>query len=152
MFNLLNLTYLNVILASSLSHVSSSTPSSTPTDSESHHSGQILHPAVISESSTQQSLQITDNSVNEEASSDDNAPPPPPISSRPERTKSIVSFLPTTTNSMQINKFINIVLISSFFAYSTQDRLMRQIWRRAPSIINIKLNRCRTTWWMHRLP
>lgn len=74
--------------ASSLSHVSSSTPSSTPTDSESHHSGQILHPAV-SESSTQQSLQITDNSVNEEASSDDNAPPPPPISSRPERTKSI---------------------------------------------------------------
>lgn len=75
--------------ASSLSHVSSSTPSSTPTDSESHHSGQILHPAV-SESSTQQSLQITDNSVNEEASSDDNAPPPPPISSRPERTKSIV--------------------------------------------------------------
>lgn len=76
--------------ASSLSHVSSSSPSSTPTDSESHHSGQILHPAV-SESSTQQSLQITDNSVNEEASSDDNAPPPPPISSRPERTKSIVS-------------------------------------------------------------
>ncbi|XP_055319179.1 serine/threonine-protein kinase Pak isoform X2 [Sitodiplosis mosellana] len=75
--------------ASSLSHVSSSTPSSTPTDSESHHSGQILHPAIISESSTQQSLQITDNSVNEEASSDDNAPPPPPISSRPERTKSI---------------------------------------------------------------
>lgn len=74
-----------------MSHVSSSTPSSTPTDSESHHSGQILHPAV-SESSTQQSLQITDNSVNEEASSDDNAPPPPPISSRPERTKSIVSF------------------------------------------------------------
>lgn len=70
--------------------MSSSTPSSTPTDSESHHSGQILHPAV-SESSTQQSLQITDNSVNEEASSgDDNAPPPPPISSRPERTKSIV--------------------------------------------------------------
>lgn len=71
--------------------MSSSTPSSTPTDSESHHSGQILHPAV-SESSTQQSLQITDNSVNEEASSDDNAPPPPPISSRPERTKSIVSL------------------------------------------------------------
>lgn len=70
--------------------MSSSTPSSTPTDSESQHSGQILHPAV-SESSTQQSLQITDNSVNEEASSDDNAPPPPPISSRPERTKSIVS-------------------------------------------------------------
>lgn len=69
----------------------SSTPSSTPTDSESHHSGQILHP-IVSESSTQQSFQITDSSVNEEASSDDGtpAPPPPPISSRPERTKSIV--------------------------------------------------------------
>lgn len=75
-------------LASSLSHVSS-TPSSTPTDSESHHSGQILHP-IVSESSTQQSFQITDNSVNEEVSSDDSAPAPPPISSRPERTKSIV--------------------------------------------------------------
>lgn len=79
--------------ASSLSHVSSSTPSSTPTtDSESHHSAQI-HQAV-SESSTQQSLQITDTSLNDEPSSDDNlqpSPPPPPISSRPERTKSIVS-------------------------------------------------------------
>lgn len=78
--------------ASSLSHVSSSTPSSTPTtDSESHHSAQI-HQAV-SESSTQQSLQITDNSLNDEPSSDDNlqpSPPPPPITSRPERTKSIV--------------------------------------------------------------
>lgn len=82
--------YFHLKAASSLSHVSSSTPSSTPTDSESHHSGQILHPVAVSESSTQQSLQITDNSVNEEASSDDNAPPPPPISSRPERTKSIV--------------------------------------------------------------
>lgn len=77
------------LAASSLSHVSS-TPSSTPTDSESHHSGQILHP-IVSESSTQQSFHLTDISANEEASSDDSTPPPPPpISSRPERTKSIV--------------------------------------------------------------
>lgn len=70
--------------------MSSSTPSSTPTDSESHHSGQILHPAV-SESSTQQSLHTDNYSVNEEPSSDESAPPP--ISSRPERTKSIVCFI-----------------------------------------------------------
>lgn len=85
----------SLLSASSLSHVSSSTPSSTPTtDSESHHSAQI-HQAV-SESSTQQSLQITDNSLNDEPSSDDNlqpSPPPPPITSRPERTKSIVSAI-----------------------------------------------------------
>lgn len=96
--------------------MSSSTPSSTPTDSESHHSGQILHPAVISESSTQQSLQITDNSVNEEASSDDNAPPPPPISSRPERTKSIVGFIFhffPLLRSQQIENCINAASISS---------------------------------------
>lgn len=48
---------------------------------------------TVSESSTQQSLQISDNLANEEPTSDDNvpsSPPPPPISSRPERTKSIV--------------------------------------------------------------
>lgn len=90
------------IAASSLSHVSSGSPSSTPTDSESHHSGQILHPAV-SESSTQQSLQITDNSVNEEAFSDECAPPPP-ISSRPERTKSIVSVNSVGFSQIQNSK------------------------------------------------
>lgn len=102
-----------VSVASSLSHVSSSTPSSTPTtDSESHHSAQI-HQAV-SESSTQQSLQITDNSLNDEASSDENlqpSPPPPPISSRPERTKSIVSSAASIRESVIIKWFNELFLI-----------------------------------------
>lgn len=127
---IINLTLVSfeIIAASSLSHVSSSSPSSTPTDSESHHSEQILHPAV-SESSTQQSFQITDNSVNEEASSDESAPPPP-ISSRPERTKSIVSLNSFGYEHFQFcPKYIihrsNIILICIF--YSIHDPLTIQI-------------------------
>lgn len=79
-------------VGSSQSHLSSSSPSSTPTDSESHTGAQIMH---ISESLTQQSFH-TPSSAHMSANEDDNtdvmpAPLPPPIASRPERTKSIVS-------------------------------------------------------------
>ena len=74
---------------SSLSRLSSSSPSSTPTDSESHHGAQIMH---ISESLTQQSFQSPPSAYS--STHEDDQPsvsPPPPIASRPERTKSIVS-------------------------------------------------------------
>lgn len=83
---------------SSLSHISSSSPSSTPTDSDSHGGPQTMH---ISESLTQHSFQTqsTPTSVIGVQEENDNSTPdgtaevviPPPIASRPEKTKSIVS-------------------------------------------------------------
>lgn len=86
------------VTGSSLSHISSSSPSSTPTDSDSHGGVQTMH---ISESLTQHSFQThsTPTSIIG-AQEDDNSTPdgpadvvvPPPIASRPEKTKSIVSL------------------------------------------------------------
>ncbi|CAD7093824.1 unnamed protein product [Hermetia illucens] len=67
---------------SSLSRVSSSSPSSTPTDSESHTGPQVI---PLSQSHSHNLVPSSHSSTNE----DDIAPPPPPIASRPERTKSI---------------------------------------------------------------
>lgn len=77
---------------------------------------------IISESSTQQSLQITDNSAIEEPLSDDNMQPssPPPISSRPERTKSVVI---TITNIWFNFQFVIVLIISLVF--STRGQLKK---------------------------
>lgn len=84
---------------SSFSHISTSSLSSTPTDSDSHAGGaQAMH---ISESLSQHSFHTTsptheDNGIANDLAKMSNShpiqlplPPPPPIASRPERTKSI---------------------------------------------------------------
>ncbi|XP_063697058.1 serine/threonine-protein kinase Pak isoform X1 [Culicoides brevitarsis] len=75
-------------LGSSLSRVSSSSPSSTPTDSESHlgSGGSSAGPQVISASHSH-AHSLAPSAHNSSANEDDTVPPP--IASRPERTKSI---------------------------------------------------------------
>lgn len=73
-------------IGSSISRVSSNSPSSTPTDSDSHPGPQVLQ---ISQSSNQQQKQHIVTSGPNSTHEEDIAPP---IASRPERTKSIVSL------------------------------------------------------------
>lgn len=70
-------------IGSSLSRVSSSSPSSTPTDSDSHAGPQVLS------SSHSNAYSLAPSSHN--SADNDNDEIAPPIASRPERTKSIVS-------------------------------------------------------------
>jgi p21-activated kinase 1 len=97
-----------------LSRVSSSSPSSTPTDSDSHGGNQQqqlqqqqqhqqqLHHVLTNHSQQAQPQQLTAhhqygnsghslNKVELQLQEEEPTPPPPPIASRPERTKSIVS-------------------------------------------------------------
>lgn len=66
-------------IGSSLSRVSSSSPSSTPTDSESHAGPQVI---PLSQSHSHNLVPSSHSSTNEDEIA-------PPIASRPERTKSI---------------------------------------------------------------
>lgn len=94
-------------IGSSLSRVSSSSPSSTPTDSESHGPGGVGQVHLSSSHSQAYSLgplSSHHNSASGEHDSDElgglssggsisGNGIPPPIASRPERTKSIVSII-----------------------------------------------------------
>lgn len=82
-------------IGSSLSRVSSSSPSSTPTDSESHVGHVVLQPinnsnhSNIPTSISMQNNHSGHNISHSARSSEEEIAPP--IASRPERTKSIVS-------------------------------------------------------------
>lgn len=86
-----------MFIGSSLSRVSSSSPSSTPTDSDSHTGPQMMFHA--SHSHTHSLGPPSHNSVHEEEIA-------PPIASRPERTKSIVSVLIFLSVNTILNKYI----------------------------------------------
>jgi hypothetical protein len=82
-----------------LSRVSSSSPSSTPTDSETHSNigGHVVlqninHHSIPTSISMQNSHGIHHNLNHSTRSSGHDEEIAPPIASRPERTKSIVSF------------------------------------------------------------
>lgn len=88
-------------IGSSLSRVSSSSPSSTPTDSESQsHVGHVVlqtinsnHTANIPTSISMQNNHVLHNISDSARSSEQEEEIAPPIASRPERTKSIVSII-----------------------------------------------------------
>lgn len=105
-------------LGSSLSRVSSSSPSSTPTDSESHlgSGGSSAGPQVISASHSH-AHSLAPSAHNSSANEDDTVPPP--IASRPERTKSIVSFL-VFANITARN--VKIICLNHFTVYSSDRR------------------------------
>lgn len=86
-------------IGSSLSRVSSSSPSSTPTDSESQsHVGHVVLQTInsnhtnIPTSISMQNNHVLHNICNSARSSGQEEEIAPPIASRPERTKSIVSL------------------------------------------------------------
>jgi hypothetical protein len=86
-------------IGSSLSRVSSSSPSSTPTDSESHVGHVVLqsinnsnHSNIPTSISMQNNHHIVHNISHSARSSEQEEEIAPPIASRPERTKSIVSY------------------------------------------------------------
>lgn len=97
-------------IGSSLSRVSSSSPSSTPTDSESqsHVVLQTInsnHTANIPTSISMQNNHVLHNISNSARSSEQEEEIAPPIASRPERTKSIVSHNVTVFTRNIITRF-----------------------------------------------
>jgi hypothetical protein len=86
-------------IGSSISRVSSSSPSSTPTDSESQsHVGHVVLQTINNHSNLPTSISMQNNHVihtisNSARSSEQEEEIAPPIASRPERTKSIVSVV-----------------------------------------------------------
>lgn len=119
-------------IGSSLSRVSSSSPSSTPTDSESQsHVGHVLlqtinsnHTTNIPTSISMQNNHVLHNINNSARSSGQEEEIAPPIASRPERTKSIVSI--TFPEMCRLNNHVGFFL----FAHSTHVQLMIHLCHR----------------------